>query len=94
MSVCLISFVDLDGIRHSVELEADSLYHAAVLAIRTFKPHNCEPAATSDLEIEVRASVTHTIPTKKVLAWLNRGATSPREAVMKERLRELLRFPT
>ena len=89
MSACVVSFVNLDGLRHSVELEADSLYEAAVLAIRTFKRHNCEPAPTSNLEIEVRTSVTHTIPTKNVHAWLNRRATSPREAVMKERLRGL-----
>jgi hypothetical protein len=90
MSACGVSFVDLDGIRHSVELEADSLYEAAVLAIKTFRQHRCEPPANANLEIEVRTSITHTLPIKKVHAWLKQGARSPREAVIKERLRDLM----
>jgi hypothetical protein len=37
---CLLSsyhYVDLDGLRHSVELEAESLYEAAVKAIVIFR---------------------------------------------------------
>jgi hypothetical protein len=53
--------VDTNGIRHTVEVEAESLYEAAVLAIRTFRLHECEPKAANTLDIEVRSSVTHTI---------------------------------
>jgi hypothetical protein len=34
MAVCVVSFVDLDGIRHSVEVEAEGLYEASVLGLR------------------------------------------------------------
>ena len=86
---CVVSYLDTEGLRHTVEVEADSLYEAAVLAIRTFRQHDCEPGQVSTLEVEVRSSVIHTI-TRKIYDWLNGGAKSPKEAVMKERLRALL----
>ena len=87
---CIVSYLDTDGLRHAVEVEAESLYEAAVLAIRTFRQHDCEPGQVSTLEVEVRSSVIHTITPRKIYDWLNGGAKTPREAVMKERLRSLL----
>ena len=90
MASCVVSYLDTEGLRHTVEVEAESLYEAAVLAIRTFRQHDCEPGQASSLEVEVRSSVVHTITPKKIRDWLNGGARSPKEAVMKERLRALL----
>ena len=90
MASCIVSFLDTEGLRHTVEVEADSLYEAGVLAIRTFRQHDCEPGQTSNLEVEVRSSVIHTITTSRIYDWLKGGAKSPKEAVMKERLRALL----
>ena len=52
--------------------------------------HDCEPGALSKLEVEIRSSVTHTVTLKKIQEWVTGGAKSPKEAVAKERLRELL----
>jgi len=90
MASCVVSYVDTSGIRHSVEVEAQSLYEAAVLAIRVFRQHDCEPRDANRLEIEVRSSVVHTLSIKKINEWLNGGARTPKEAVTKERLRALL----
>lgn len=90
MASCVVSYLDVSGIRHTVELEAESLYEAAVLAMKTFKQHDCAPGTISKLEVEIHSSVIHTITPKKVHEWLNGGAKSPKEAVMKERLRNLL----
>ena len=90
MASCRVSYLDTQGVRHTVEVDADSLYEAAVLAIRTFRQHNCEPGRVSNLEVEVRTSVIHTITPGRIYDWLNGGAKSPKEAVMKERLRALL----
>ena len=90
MAPCIVSYLDTEGVRHTVEVEAESLYEAAVRAMHTFRKHHCEPALMNRLEVEIRSSVTHTVTPKKVCEWLNGGAKSPREAVMKERLRELL----
>ena len=43
MALCIVSFVDLDGVRHSVEVEADGLYEASVLGICAFRKHELQP---------------------------------------------------
>jgi len=90
MATCVVSYLDTSGIRHTVEVDAQSLYEAAVLAIRVFRQHECEPREASRLEIEVRSSVVHTLSIRKIHDWLNGGARTPKEAVTKERLRSLL----
>ena len=90
MAACIVSFVDLDGIRHSVEVEAEGLYEASILALCAFRKHELEPGGLTQLEVEVRSSVTHTLTVTKVRAWLQRGVRTPKEAILKERLRALL----
>jgi hypothetical protein len=90
MASCVVSYLDTEGLRHTVEVDAESLYEAGVLAIRTFRHHNCEPGRASQLEVEVRSSVTHTITPGRIHDWLNGGARTPKEAITKERLRALL----
>ena len=90
MATCIVSFVDLEGLRHSVEVEAESLYEAGAMAIRTFRQHNCAPGPIAKLDVEIRSSVTHTVTQQKIQDWLDAGPRSPREFVLKERLKQLL----
>lgn len=91
MAACIVSYVDVEGLRHAVEVEAESLYEAAALAVRTFRQHDCTPGELSKIEVEVRSSITHTVTLKKIHSWLQGGARSPKEAITKERLRDLIR---
>jgi hypothetical protein len=79
MGLCIVSFVDTEGIRHTVEVSADSLYEAAAM-----------PGLITQIEVEIRSSITHAVTPKKIQSWLNGGAKSPKEAVLKDRLREML----
>ncbi len=90
MAACIVTFVDLDGIRHSVEVQADGLYEAAVLGLSTFRKHDLSPGGLTELEVEVRSSVKHTLTVRKVQEWLQRGVRTPKEAVLKERLRAMM----
>lgn len=90
MAACTVSYVDLDGIRHSVEVEADGLYEASVLGLCAFRKHELEPGGLTQLEVEVRSSIKHTLSVTKVREWLQRGVRTPKEAVLKERLRGLI----
>ena len=85
-----MSNVDVSGIRHTVEVSADSLYETAVLAVRTFQQHDRAPDDMNALEVEIRSSVTHTLTLKKLKEWVNGGARTPKEAVLKDRLRGML----
>lgn len=89
MATCIVSFTDLEGLRHSVEVEADSLYEAAVRATVVFRKHDHDPGV-SKLDVEVRTSITHTLTLYRVREWLKIGAKTPKEAIIKEQLRALL----
>jgi hypothetical protein len=90
VAACIVSFLDLDGIRHSVEVQAEGLYEAAVVGLAAFKKHNLAPGGMTQLEVEVRSSVKHTLTVTRVREWLQRGVRTPKEAVLKDRLRTLL----
>lgn len=93
---CSVSFKDERGIRHTVEVNAESLFEAAVLAVRAFKKADWidHVGPAMPLEIEVRAPVTtHTITMIQVQRWLDSGVNSPNEMVKKKRLREMLVAP-
>ena len=90
MARCIVSYVDTEGLRHTVEVDGESLYEAAVIAMKLFKQHDCEPGALSMLEVEIQTSIKHTVTPKKIHSWLNGGARTPKEAASKKRLRELL----
>ncbi len=74
---CIVSYVDVEGLRHAV-------------AVRTFRQHHCEPGELSKIEVEIRTSITHTVTLKKIHSWLQGRAKSPKEAITKDRLRALL----
>jgi len=37
LRICAVSFADVRGIRHTVEVQAESLFEAAILGVRTFR---------------------------------------------------------
>jgi hypothetical protein len=87
----MVSFIDSDGIRHQTAVDAETLYEAAVQAVRNFREHGCPPAPASVLEIEVHPpSVTHQLTLLKVQGWLESSAKSPHDRITKERLKGLL----
>jgi hypothetical protein len=90
MAKCFVSYVDMDGIRHEVEVDAESLYEAAALAIQVFRVHDYEPRGLAELEVEIRSSIVHTIKVNQVHEWLKRRGKTPKEVVTKDRLRTLL----
>lgn len=88
---CLVSFTDSEGLRHRIEVQAETLYEAAVLAAQAFREQECAPGPASILEVEIRrASVIHSVPMRKVHDWLEGACKSPNEKLIKERLKRLL----
>ena len=89
---CVVTFTDTDGIRHSAEVQAGTLYEAAVLALKAFQDHGCSPGAGAHLDVKVSGpSVTHTLTVRKVRDWLNGTCKGPSEKVKKEELKALLK---
>jgi hypothetical protein len=89
---CIVSFTDALGLQHSVEVSVESLYEAAVRAMKALREHDCEPGIASRLAVEVRAPSGHAHGhSAKVRDWLDGAAKSPKEKVQKESLKEILR---
>ena len=53
---CTVSFTDGEGIRHSVNVQAATLYEPAALAVRTFREHGFPPGPASNIDVESRES--------------------------------------
>ena len=87
-----MSYQDPEGIRHSVEVPAESLYEAAALGLRVFHAAEfLEPptAPGTALQICVRdpVVVVHEVRISKLRNWLFGGARRPAQMILKERLR-------
>jgi hypothetical protein len=92
-SRCLVSFTDGAGVRHQAEVTAESLYEAAVLALKAFGTSSWTegPKPASRLCIEVLGPVVrHELSVAQVRAWLESNSPSPNEQARKRKLRDLL----
>ncbi len=91
--LCTVSLTDPSGIRHTVEVQAESLYEAAALGLAALKREAWVegPRRAATLEISVFGPVVkHAISVDRVLAWLDGVTTSPSELLKKQRLKSLL----
>ena len=95
---CIVSFKDMRGIRHSTDVEAESLFEAAVLGILRLNedPWLEKIGPATVLEIEVRnPGSSHAISLQQVERWLAGATTNPNEESKKVKLKMLLmRGPT
>jgi hypothetical protein len=76
---CTVSFKGVSGIRHSVDVEAETLYEAAVLAVQRFRQDIWGEAVApgTALEVEVREPGTkHSLTLQQVERWLAAPGTT------------------
>lgn len=94
--ICAVSFADVRGIRHTVEVQAESLFEAAILAVRTLRGdpwiEHVGPATVLDIEVREPAA-KHAITMHQVERWLAGSPTSPSEGAKKAKLKSLLVSP-
>ena len=93
LRVCTVSFRDVRGIRHAVDVEAESLYEAVVSAVRRFREDLWaeQIGGATVLDVEVREpATTHSISLQQVERWLGGATSSPNEATKKAKLKTLL----
>jgi len=86
-----VSFEDSERIRHSVVVQADSLFEAAALALARFRGAELVVGPAAMFEVTVSEPViTHAIRMARVRDWLGSGGRTPKEQAVKSRLREML----
>ena len=90
---CTVSFAGPTGIRHAVEVTADSLYEAAVLGLNVMKKHDWidQIAPGTELQVQVKEPpVTHSVSVQQLKRWVDGIAASPDELLRKNKLKALL----
>lgn len=91
--VCAVGFVGTSGIRHTVDVEAETLYEAVVLAVTRF-PRDIWGEAVgpgTQLDVEVREpSTRHIVTLPQVERWPGGVTATPSEASKKAKLKMML----
>ena len=93
LRVCTVSFKDVRGITHGVDVEAESLYEAAVIGIQRLSedPWGERIGVGAQIEVVVREPGSrHVLSLKQVERWLASAAANPLEATKKAKLKMIL----
>jgi hypothetical protein len=94
LRACTVSFKDSRGIRHAVEVEAESLFEAVVVAVRRLRqdPFTERIGSATVLDVEARdlSTTRHAISLQQVERWLDGATSSPNEASKKAKLKVML----
>ena len=89
MRACRVTARGLDGVAHSVEVQASTLFEAAAAALGLFREQGWSADALTPnavLRVEVQLPPTvHDVPLKAVEQWLRSPSSSPRELAAKRR---------
>jgi hypothetical protein len=93
LRTCTVSFTGSSGIRHSVEVTAESVFEAAALGVSALKKNDWADAIApgTELEIQVREPPTsHRIRLQQIHRWCDGIAVSPDDTLKRRRLKHLL----
>jgi len=93
LRTCTVSFTAPSGIRHSVDVTAESVYEAAALGVSALRQSGWADAVAlgAELEIQVREPTTsHRVTIRQIHRWCDGITVSPDETLKKRRLKQLL----
>jgi hypothetical protein len=93
LRTCTVSFTGTSGVRHSVEVTAESIYEAAALGVSALKNSGWVDAIApgTELEIEVREPATcPRLTVQQIRRWCEGVAVNPDETLKRRRLKQLL----
>ena len=88
LRTCTVSFTGPSGVRHSVEVAAESIYEAAALGVSALKNSGWADAIApgTEFEVQVREPATcHRITVQQIQRWCDGIAVSPDEALKRRR---------
>jgi hypothetical protein len=92
---CVVKLRDAEGVEHAAQVSAESLYEAACLALRQFRRSAWSRETAVDagtLQVEVWESPTvYKISVARLEKWLSRAGGSPREVVLRQKIRGILK---
>jgi hypothetical protein len=90
---CVVSFAGERGVRHFVEVTAETLYEAAAQALAVFKASEWADAIgpSTELAVTVKNPETkHTVTPNQIRRWCDGVAVSPDEVLKRHRVKTLI----
>jgi len=94
LRTCRVTCRDIDGVKHTVEVSAESLYEAVARGLAAFRSADCAGeighGQTTITVAVMQLEVEHKVRMRDFEAWLESNGRSPAEMALKYRLRELL----
>jgi hypothetical protein len=91
---CTVVVHDLNETAHSLDVTAETLFEAVAQALAMVRGHDWVGdigRGLTTVPVKVRnPEVTHIVKIQDFENWLNRGCKSPKETVLKARLRQIL----
>jgi len=88
-----VSFTGPSGVRHSVEVTAETLYEAVGLGLSVLSKEGWadQIAPGTELQVEVREpATTHTVTVAQLRRWCDGVAVSPDEVLKRKRVKAML----
>jgi hypothetical protein len=91
---CRVTITDTEGVAHTVEVTASSLYEAVALALTALRGNQWAggiPDGFNPVKVKVTdVPVEHEVKMKDFTSWLERRGNTPREVTDRKKIREIL----
>jgi hypothetical protein len=89
---CRVVVPDINGVSHSTEVTAGTLYEAVALALAAMRSNDwAEELVRGDVTVSVQnVAVEHTVQIAEFYQWLERTGGSPSEKSRRRRVKEIL----
>lgn len=95
---CRVSIKDMDGVKHTVEVTAETLYEAVALGLVAVRGNDWVMGIAQGLNVVevsvVDVPIKHSVKLQDFNAWLERTAGAPREISKRQRIKSILGLPS
>jgi hypothetical protein len=93
LRACTVSFVGASGVRHSVDVSAETLYEAAAAGLNLLRQEGWSEVVGPGTQIEVQVqapAARHSLTLAQIRRWCDGVAASPEEVLKRARVKRLL----
>jgi hypothetical protein len=91
---CRVTVTDMEGVAHTVQVTAATLYEAVALGIKAVRGSEWVESIADGLNkvsvVVQNVPVEHAVRLKEFNTWLNRSGGSPAEMTNRKRVRHIL----
>jgi hypothetical protein len=92
---CRVTIKDMEGVEHTVEVRAETLYEAVAKGLVALREDRWVSEIPEGLnEVKVASSPTeHSVQIQKFNAWLGQQGRSPADMIARKKVRKILGLP-